>query len=100
MYKSEVVQRSLPIPNPANLRKLDEIDLMGTIEKGVVEECYKLIKSDYKKYEDDMFDAPIVKQLDPELYNKVIKEIDLELKNIDRKVGGSNSAYELPKILK
>lgn len=97
LYKSEVVQRSLPIPNPANLRKLDEIDLMGTIEKGVVEECYKLIKSDYKKYEDDMFDAPIVKQLDPELYNKVIKEIDLELKNIDRKVGGSNSAYELPK---
>ncbi|RCK64119.1 Pre-mRNA-splicing factor CEF1 [Candida viswanathii] len=94
---SQAVQRDLPIPNPKNLHDLDDLSFESSLERSVAEECYKLIKSDYRKYQDDSFDAPFVKELDPELHEKVNKEVEIELAKLDTSIRQPLDAYELPK---
>ncbi|RCK62971.1 Pre-mRNA-splicing factor CEF1 [Candida viswanathii] len=94
---SQAVQRDLPIPNPNNLRDLDSLSFDSSLERSVAEECYKLIKSDYRKYQDDSFDAPFVKELDPELHEKINKEVEIELAKLDTSISQPLGVYELPK---
>lgn len=97
LFESQAVKQSLPIPNPKNLKEINEIVFKDSLGRSITEECYKLIKSDYKRYRDEMFDVPLVQELDKELYAKVNKEVDFEFSKIEKTHEESINEYRLPK---
>lgn len=97
LFESQAVKQSLPIPNPKNLKEINEIVFKDSLDRSITEECYKLIKSDYKRYRDEMFDVPLVQELDKELYAKVNKEVDFEFSKIEKTHEESINEYRLPK---
>lgn len=78
LRRSQAVQRGLPIPDPKLLKVKSE---GSEIEKLVDLELHKLIRSDYRKYVDTTFKAPLVEDLDDETIENTKKEIDTELSN-------------------
>lgn len=83
LRRSQVVQRGLPIPEPSLLEKLD-ISAGLALDKKIVTEMIALIKSDYMRYQDPTFSAPVVAELDEESFDAVNKEIAQMLPQVDR----------------
>lgn len=74
LRRSQVVQRGLPIPDPSLVEKLD-VSSGLELDKKIATEMVALVKSDYMRYQDPTFSAPIVPELDEESFNAVKEEI-------------------------
>lgn len=93
LRRSQVVQRGLEIPNPERLIKNDNL---SGIDSMIAGEINKLIKSDYRKYVDPTYKAPLVEDLDEATFEAVTNEINTELENMTRDTNHENSEYSLP----
>ncbi|RLV93927.1 Pre-mRNA-splicing factor CEF1 [Spathaspora sp. JA1] len=92
LLQSQVIQRGLEIPNPDSLTLVKG----NHLEELINQEFTKLIKSDFRKYKDSSYQAPIVQDLDYDIFEKTNQEIDSELVNM--KINTSDQAkYELPR---
>ncbi|EGW30965.1 uncharacterized protein SPAPADRAFT_68188 [Spathaspora passalidarum NRRL Y-27907] len=94
LRRSQVIQRGLEVPDPNSLT----LESTGTdLDKLISEEYIKLVKSDYRKYQDSSYQAVLVEDLDQESFDRVNAEIDQELANInqaEKNVGATR--YTLP----
>ncbi|KAI3406812.2 CEF1 [Candida oxycetoniae] len=100
--RTQVVQRNLPIPHPYSIKENNsplnsrEVD----VEALVGLEVLNLVGSDYRKHQNPKFTAPLVTELDEELYNEVNQQIDQELLNIKKEEKGLVCNFELEKNVK
>ncbi|KAK6459185.1 uncharacterized protein RJT20DRAFT_124367 [Scheffersomyces xylosifermentans] len=80
--RSRAVQRELNIPNPQKLRKPESKDL-SAVDLMVLKEYQSLVKSDYRKYVDPTYQAPLVEDLEEDVYNSVNAEVEKEMERGD-----------------
>lgn len=94
LRRSLAVQKGLPIPNPALLEGF-EISSLLPIDTLVAKEMINLIKSDYVRFEDPTYKAPILSDLDENSFNTVKAEIAKMLPQVQRQ--NVELSYELPR---
>jgi pre-mRNA-splicing factor CDC5/CEF1 len=93
LRRSQVVQRGLEIPNPERLIKNDNL---SGIDSLIAKEINNLIKSDYRKYVDPTYKAPLVEDLDEATFETVTKEINTALDTMNRDSKHEHIEYSLP----
>ena len=97
---SRVVQRELPIPHPNSLRDPSTIKFGSLVDKLIVEECHRLIGSDYKQYHDATISVASAANYDPGLLDKINQDIDKEFAQMDISSVREFKDYTLPKNFK
>ncbi|KAK6205541.1 uncharacterized protein RJT21DRAFT_16611 [Scheffersomyces amazonensis] len=85
LRRSQVVQKGLTIPNPKHLKPISSSSDKHDISVLVAVELSKLISSDYRKYVDPSYHAPLVEDLDEEEFDKVNQEIAQEVAKFESK---------------
>ncbi|KAK6461418.1 hypothetical protein DFJ63DRAFT_182276 [Scheffersomyces coipomensis] len=97
LRRSQAVQKGLPIPDPSKLKPITVNEGDSDISNQVALELKKLISSDYRKYVDSSYQAPLLEDLDEEAYETVNKEISAEL---ERSKGEQLNAKIEPNVYK
>lgn len=94
LRRSQAIQRGLPVPRIDRSSETDgsvsELDIL------INDEMQKLIRSDYRRFYDSAYRAPLVEDLDEESFETVNKEVDQEMSSIGSIPKPVSSNFGLP----
>lgn len=91
LRRSQAIQKGLPFPKVDTSSPTDDSELGVLIN----DQFQKLIRSDYRRFYDSTYRAPLVDDLDEELLEIVNKEIDKEMSKPEENRPDSSS-YQVP----